>query len=88
MERRHLCVVEMEGGSREYTRYASVIDVQRSVDRVSVFIEFIKFTLFIGYRFRDLPRNNGTTPAAVTENLKSPEELENEDRGAQSAVIF
>lgn len=41
-----------------------------------------------GYRFRDLPRNNGLNPAAVTENLKSPEELENEDREAQSAVGF
>jgi len=43
---------------------------------------------FVGYRFRDLQRNNGATPAAVTENLKSPEELENEDREAQSAVGF
>jgi hypothetical protein len=42
----------------------------------------------VGYRFRDLPRNNGTTPVAVTENLKSPEELENEDREAQSAVCI
>lgn len=42
---------------------------------------------FKGYRFRDLPRNNGLNPAAVTENLKSPEELENEDREAQSAKL-
>ncbi|KAH9073057.1 VHS-domain-containing protein [Lactarius deliciosus] len=39
---------------------------------------------FKGYRFRDTPR---TAPVPATSNLKSAEELENEDREAQSAKL-
>jgi hypothetical protein len=39
---------------------------------------------FKGYRFRDIPR---TTSVPITSNLKSAEELENEDRDAQSAKL-
>ncbi|KAH9042490.1 VHS-domain-containing protein [Lactarius pseudohatsudake] len=39
---------------------------------------------FKGYRFRDTPR---TAPVPTTSNLKSAEELENEDREAQSAKL-
>ncbi|KAG8800963.1 hypothetical protein FRB91_011466 [Serendipita sp. 411] len=42
---------------------------------------------FKGYRFRDLPRNNTTNNISNVESLKSPEELENEDREAQSAKL-
>ncbi|KAG8836193.1 hypothetical protein FRC17_009536 [Serendipita sp. 399] len=44
---------------------------------------------FKGYRFRDLPRNNNTNAnnIANVDSLKSPEELENEDREAQSAKL-
>ncbi|KZV61478.1 VHS-domain-containing protein [Peniophora sp. CONT] len=42
---------------------------------------------FKGYRFRDFPgRNQNVTPPAAA-NLKSAEELENEDREAQSAKL-
>ncbi|CAE6394447.1 unnamed protein product [Rhizoctonia solani] len=42
-----------------------------------------------GYRFRDVPRTSQQSqPAEATANLKSPEELEQEDREAQSAVIL
>ncbi|KAI0036332.1 hypothetical protein K488DRAFT_38212, partial [Vararia minispora EC-137] len=41
---------------------------------------------FKGYRFRDLPRTGQHSPAAVG-NLKSADELENEDREAQSAKL-
>ncbi|KAG9120501.1 hypothetical protein FRC07_003972 [Ceratobasidium sp. 392] len=42
-----------------------------------------------GYRFRDNPRSNqqAQTSVAATANLKSPEELEEEDRAAQSAKL-
>ncbi|KDQ11558.1 hypothetical protein BOTBODRAFT_114262 [Botryobasidium botryosum FD-172 SS1] len=40
-----------------------------------------------GYRFRDLPRSSNYTSTSATANLKSPEELENEDREAQSAKL-
>jgi ADP-ribosylation factor-binding protein GGA len=42
----------------------------------------------LGYRFRDNPRSNQQSQSVVaaTANLKSPEELEEEDRAAQSAV--
>lgn len=40
---------------------------------------------FKGYRFRDVPRT--TTNAPTTSNLKSAEELETEDREAQSAKL-
>ncbi|KAK7689398.1 hypothetical protein QCA50_007190 [Cerrena zonata] len=39
---------------------------------------------FKGYRFREMPRQTSLPPAA---NLKSAEELENEDREAQSAKL-
>ncbi|KAF8483313.1 VHS-domain-containing protein [Russula ochroleuca] len=39
---------------------------------------------FKGYRFRDMPR---TAPGPTTSNLKSAEELESEDREAQSAKL-
>jgi len=39
---------------------------------------------FKGYRFRDIPR---TMPVPTTSNLKSAEELESEDREAQSAKL-
>ncbi|KAA1477923.1 VHS-domain-containing protein [Dentipellis sp. KUC8613] len=42
---------------------------------------------FKGYRFRDLPRTTSSTSAAATSNLKSAEELESEDREAQSAKL-
>ncbi|KAG9103431.1 hypothetical protein FRC06_010849 [Ceratobasidium sp. 370] len=41
-----------------------------------------------GYRFRDTPRAQQVQPSvAATANLKSPEELEEEDRAAQSAKL-
>jgi len=41
-----------------------------------------------GYRFRDNPRSNQQPQSiAATANLKSPEELEEEDRAAQSAKL-
>ncbi|CAE6418919.1 hypothetical protein ACGC1H_006157 [Rhizoctonia solani] len=41
-----------------------------------------------GYRFRDVPRTSQQSqPAEATANLKSPEELEQEDREAQSAKL-
>ncbi|QRV78093.1 ADP-ribosylation factor family [Ceratobasidium sp. AG-Ba] len=42
-----------------------------------------------GYRFRDNPRSSQaqSTSVAATANLKSPEELEEEDRAAQSAKL-
>ncbi|KAG9124409.1 hypothetical protein FRC07_011723 [Ceratobasidium sp. 392] len=42
-----------------------------------------------GYRFRDNPRSSqqAQTSVAATANLKSPEELEEEDRAAQSAKL-
>ncbi|KAJ1304989.1 hypothetical protein OPQ81_000032 [Rhizoctonia solani] len=41
-----------------------------------------------GYRFRDVPRTNQQSQSAeATANLKSPEELEQEDREAQSAKL-
>lgn len=40
---------------------------------------------FKGYRFREIPRTQN--PNAVTSNLKTAEELENEDREAQSAKL-
>lgn len=42
---------------------------------------------FKGYRFNNLSRANGSNPVANVDNLKSPEELENEDREAQSAKL-
>lgn len=43
---------------------------------------------FKGYRFRDVPRHQTTSTAtASTSNLKTAEELENEDREAQSAKL-
>ncbi|THH32358.1 hypothetical protein EUX98_g1839 [Antrodiella citrinella] len=41
---------------------------------------------FKGYRFRDIPRQSNNL-AAATSNLKTAEELENEDREAQSAKL-
>ncbi|KAL4247354.1 VHS-domain-containing protein [Abortiporus biennis] len=41
---------------------------------------------FKGYRFRDLPRRDQNVQAAAA-NLKTAEELENEDREAQSAKL-
>lgn len=46
--------------------------------------EMHRLLQYKGYRFRDLPRSNNVTNV---ENLKSPEELENEDREAQSAKL-
>ncbi|KDN33345.1 hypothetical protein RSAG8_13562, partial [Rhizoctonia solani AG-8 WAC10335] len=41
-----------------------------------------------GYRFRDTPRTSQQSQSAeATANLKSPEELEQEDREAQSAAV-
>ncbi|KAI0047884.1 VHS-domain-containing protein [Auriscalpium vulgare] len=42
---------------------------------------------FKGYRFRDLPRTGAATTTTATANLKSAEELESEDREAQSAKL-
>jgi hypothetical protein len=42
---------------------------------------------FKGYRFRDNPRQNQSQAAASTSNLKSPDELESEDRDAQAAKL-
>ncbi|EIM79650.1 VHS-domain-containing protein [Stereum hirsutum FP-91666 SS1] len=42
---------------------------------------------FKGYRFRDMPRGNRNETAVATSNLKSAEELEEEDREAQSAKL-
>ncbi|PVG03878.1 VHS-domain-containing protein [Serendipita vermifera] len=42
---------------------------------------------FKGYRFRDLPRTSNSNNITNVESLKSPEELENEDREAQSAKL-
>ncbi|TFY80152.1 hypothetical protein EWM64_g3864 [Hericium alpestre] len=42
---------------------------------------------FKGYRFRDLPRTPSSSSATVASNLKSAEELETEDREAQSAKL-
>lgn len=40
----------------------------------------------LGYRFREARSNQQSQSAEATANLKSPEELEQEDRDAQSAV--
>ncbi|KZT53581.1 VHS-domain-containing protein [Calocera cornea HHB12733] len=42
---------------------------------------------FKGYRFRDLPRSANRAFVPTTENLKSPDELEEEDRAAQAAKL-
>ncbi|KZO94549.1 VHS-domain-containing protein [Calocera viscosa TUFC12733] len=42
---------------------------------------------FKGYRFRDLPRAANRAFVPTTENLKSPDELEEEDRAAQAAKL-
>ncbi|EJT99610.1 VHS-domain-containing protein [Dacryopinax primogenitus] len=42
---------------------------------------------FKGYRFRDLPRGTNRSFVPTTENLKSPDELEEEDREAQAAKL-
>ncbi|KAI0056336.1 VHS-domain-containing protein [Artomyces pyxidatus] len=42
---------------------------------------------FKGYRFRDLPRHNSNSAPTAVCNLKSAEELESEDREAQSAKL-
>lgn len=42
---------------------------------------------FKGYRFRESGRNGNYNPQDATANLKSPEELEKEDREAQAAKL-
>ncbi|KAK7457083.1 ARF-binding protein [Stygiomarasmius scandens] len=42
---------------------------------------------FKGYRFRELPRREQNLTASVSQNLKTAEELEEEDREAQSAKL-
>jgi len=42
---------------------------------------------FKGYRFRDNPRNANVAAQDTSVNLKSPDELESEDREAQSAKL-
>ncbi|GJE92377.1 VHS and GAT domain-containing protein [Phanerochaete sordida] len=42
---------------------------------------------FKGYRFRDVPRSRNNVTVEATSNLKTAEELENEDREAQQAKL-
>lgn len=81
MEEYALRPFKVQGGSGAHPRYASAVELQRWVNRVQA-------RLTAGYRFKSFDAARAMASANPNEDLKSPEELEEEDRAAKSAVGF
>lgn len=87
MEKHHLRDIQTPRGSRPHSRHAPVVVLQRSVQMMRVSYSYANEAALAGYRFKSFDATRAMAAANPTENLKSPEELEEEDRAAKSAKL-